>query len=75
VVLGGSFSTLGEVLREPLQEGLRARVITARWSPPDVVVAAQERGPAATGGAFARLNQVLADPAAWLLGRAASGMA
>lgn len=66
VVLGGHLSPLTEVLRPELEEELRARVLASAWFPPQVLRADNDQMSGATGAAWALLEEVAADPSAWM---------
>ncbi len=62
VVLGGHLAQIADVLLAPLEEGLRRRVLSARWAPPRVEVHVADDGIGATGAALTQLNRVIDDP-------------
>lgn len=65
VVLGGQLIDFLPVLRGPLEEELRERVLATPWL--DVAIRPGRGGqPALTGGAYTVLADVVADPGAWL---------
>ncbi|WP_435158715.1 ROK family protein [Amycolatopsis sacchari] len=66
VVLGGHLAHLADLLRDDLEEQLRTRVLSARWTPPKIEAAQPIPAPGATGAAFRALSTLLADPARWL---------
>ncbi|GHF68863.1 putative NBD/HSP70 family sugar kinase [Amycolatopsis bartoniae] len=66
VVLGGHLAHLADLLRDDLEEQLRTRVLSARWTPPKIEAAQAIPAPGATGAAFRELAGLLADPARWL---------
>ncbi|MGK2349798.1 ROK family protein [Actinomyces sp. W5033] len=66
VVLGGHLAPLTRILRPLLSQELRARVLASSWSTPEVVQADGDQMPGATGAAWTLLEQVVADPAAWM---------
>lgn len=66
VVLGGHLAPLTEVLRPELERELDRRVLASRWSPVTVLPAPDDESPGATGAAWSLLEQVVADPAAWI---------
>ncbi|NKQ51312.1 ROK family protein [Amycolatopsis sp. K13G38] len=66
VVLGGHLAHLVKALRPELEEQLRARVLSARWTPPRIQAAEPVPAPGATGAAYRELAAVLADPVRWL---------
>ncbi|MCK9878124.1 ROK family transcriptional regulator [Frankia sp. Ag45/Mut15] len=66
VVLGGHLAQLVSWLQPDLEDQLRTRVLSARWSPPRIVAAELRAAPGATGAAFAELAAVIADPAHWI---------
>ncbi|MDR2372661.1 MAG: ROK family transcriptional regulator [Bifidobacteriaceae bacterium] len=67
VVLGGDYAVLAPVLAEPLRSALQRRTLAARWGGAEVTVrpARVATTPAALGAAWAVLDQVLANPAAY----------
>ncbi|WP_301127776.1 ROK family transcriptional regulator [Streptomyces cacaoi] len=66
VVLGGNYAPLESWLRPPLEEELRVRVLTARWSPVRVVRGALGREAAARGAAQSATEAALADPESYM---------
>ncbi|RBY83296.1 ROK family transcriptional regulator [Blastococcus sp. TF02A-26] len=66
VVLGGHLGGLAAELGPGLEDGLAARVLSARWRRPRLEAAAPDAAPAATGAALRALADVLADPVRWL---------
>jgi len=66
VVLGGHLAHLVPALRADLEAQLRARVLSAQWTPPRIEAAGPLPAPGATGAAYRELAAVLADPARWL---------
>ncbi|MEU2348542.1 ROK family protein [Modestobacter sp. NPDC049651] len=66
VVLGGHLGELGDLLCPRVADHLARRVLSARWRRPTIASAANGPGAGATGAALRALEDVLADPAAWL---------
>ena len=66
VVLGGHLGELGELLCPRVEGHLARRVLSARWRRPTIAAAANGPGAGATGAALRALDDVLANPAAWL---------
>jgi predicted NBD/HSP70 family sugar kinase len=66
IVLGGHLGVVADLLRPRLDGQLRDRVLSARWVPPVVQVAAGDPAPGATGAAFHVLERVLDHPAHWV---------
>ncbi|SDN26820.1 ROK family transcriptional regulator [Actinomyces ruminicola] len=66
VILGGHLAPLSEILRPELEAELRQRVLSSRWSVPEVITTSQDQTPAVTGAAWSLLEEVVADPAAWM---------
>jgi predicted NBD/HSP70 family sugar kinase len=68
VVLGGIYAPAEPWLREPVAEQIRARVVTADWTP--VTVRASALGPRATvvGAAGSVVRAIHEAPARWLNG-------
>lgn len=68
VALGGHLAPLTEILRPMLTAELEQRVLASAWSVPEVVQADGDQMPGATGAAWTLLEQVAADPVAWMQG-------
>ncbi|MDO4900811.1 ROK family transcriptional regulator [Actinomyces sp.] len=66
VILGGHLAPLAEILRPELDAELRRRVLSSRWSVPEVITTSQDQTPAVTGAAWSLLEEVVADPVAWM---------
>ncbi|WP_257210571.1 ROK family protein [Actinomyces ruminis] len=66
VILGGHLAPLADILRPELEAELRQRVLSSRWSVPEVITTSQDQTPAVTGAAWSLLEEVVADPAAWM---------
>ncbi|WP_235931653.1 MULTISPECIES: ROK family transcriptional regulator [Actinomyces] len=66
VVLGGHLAPLTRILRPLLTAELEQRVLASSWSVPEVVQADGDQMPGATGAAWTLLEQVVADPVAWM---------
>ncbi|NDR54763.1 ROK family transcriptional regulator [Actinomyces sp. 565] len=66
VILGGHLAPLAEILRPELEAELRQRVLSSRWSVPQVITTSQDQTPAVTGAAWSLLEEVVADPATWI---------
>lgn len=66
VVLGGHLAQVADLVRPDLEAGLRARVLSARWTPPAIHAATPTPAAGATGAAYRELSTVLEDPARWL---------
>jgi predicted NBD/HSP70 family sugar kinase len=69
VVLGGVYRDLAPWLVGPVEERLSARVLGARWSPPQVKAAATGAEAAVVGAAGAALRAVLDQPGLFLTRR------
>ncbi|WP_233188040.1 ROK family transcriptional regulator [Actinomyces qiguomingii] len=66
VILGGHLAPLADILRPELEEELRRRVLSSRWSVPEIITTSQDQTPAVTGAAWSLLEEVVADPVAWM---------
>ncbi|WP_234416061.1 MULTISPECIES: ROK family protein [unclassified Actinomyces] len=66
VILGGHLAPLADILRPELEAELRQRVLSSRWSVPEVITTSQDQTPAVTGAAWSLLEEVVADPVAWM---------
>ncbi|MEE6295546.1 ROK family transcriptional regulator [Georgenia wangjunii] len=66
VVLGGSFAPLFDLLRPPVEEQLRTRVLASPWAEVHLRPAGDDSFPAVTGGAVAALETVISAPATWM---------
>ena len=66
VVLGGHLAPLAQVLRPELESELERRVLASAWSAPRIMTAAGDQMSGATGAAWSLLEDVVADPSAWM---------
>jgi predicted NBD/HSP70 family sugar kinase len=66
VVLGGHLAEAAGALRPLLVGELASRVMSARWQPPAVEVAGEDRAPGATGAAYLLLDGLIDSPARWV---------
>ncbi len=66
IVLGGDLVALFDLLRGPVEDQLRTRVLASPWSQVTLRAAGTDPYPAVTGGAFAALETVVASPADWI---------
>ena len=66
VVLGGIYAPLAPYLLPGITAQLQDRVLSAPWSPPQVLAAQARDYAALSGAASVGLAQVTADPSAWL---------
>lgn len=66
VVLGGTFARLEPWLRAPLVAELDQRVVSAAWSPVDVLAASLGAEAAVHGAAGSAVRAILADPDAYI---------
>ncbi|MDU0347720.1 ROK family transcriptional regulator [Actinomyces sp. MRS3W] len=66
VILGGHLAPLAEILRPELDAELRQRVLSSRWSVPEVITTSEDQTPGVTGAAWSLLEEVVADPVAWM---------
>lgn len=69
VVLGGSFAQLEPWLRNGITHEIDRRVLTARWSPVELVASVLGGDAAVRGAAGAVLRGVVDHPAAWVSSR------
>ncbi|QHT58018.1 ROK family protein [Cellulomonas sp. H30R-01] len=67
VVLGGTYASLADHVREPVLAALHRHVIGAPWAEPTVDVARAGDHAAMTGAALTVLRAVVSDPSAWLV--------
>jgi predicted NBD/HSP70 family sugar kinase len=65
IVLGGHLGLVGDLLREELEDGLRRRALSARWTPPTIRTADPDVAAGATGAALRELSAVVAAPGRW----------
>jgi len=54
------------VLRPELESELERRVLASAWSAPRIMTAAGDQMSGATGAAWSLLEDVVADPSAWM---------
>ena len=66
VVLGGHLAPLAQVLRPELESELERRALASAWSAPRIMTAADDQMSGATGAAWSLLEDVVADPSAWM---------
>ena len=66
VVLGGHLGERVDALLPLLQPELTSRVLSAPFDPPTVATVSLDAAPPALGAAYAALERVIRDPAAWL---------
>lgn len=66
IVLGGHLGEIGRLLQGSLEDELRARVLSARWTTPRVETRDDDDALAARGAAFVPLTSLVENPAAWL---------
>lgn len=66
VVLGGHLAPLAQVLRPELESELERRALASAWSAPRIMTAADGQMSGATGAAWSLLEDVVADPSAWM---------
>ena len=66
VVLGGHLAPLAQVLRPELESELERRALASAWSAPRIMTAAGDQMSGATGAAWSLLEDVVADPSAWM---------
>lgn len=66
VVLGGHLAPLAQVLRPELKSELTRRVLASAWSAPRIMTASGDQMSGATGAAWSLLEDVIADPSAWM---------
>jgi predicted NBD/HSP70 family sugar kinase len=66
VVLGGVYARLFDHLRDGITAQVDERVLAARWSPVTIGPATAGVGASLTGAGLRVLDEVVADPAAWI---------
>ena len=59
-------SALARVLRPELESELERRALASAWSAPRIMTAADDQMSGATGAAWSLLEDVVADPSAWM---------
>ena len=69
VVLGGVYARLFDHLRDGITAQVSERVLAARWSPVTIGPAMAGPGASLTGAGLRVLDDVVADPAAWIAAR------
>ncbi|MFF0492027.1 ROK family protein [Nocardia sp. NPDC004068] len=70
VVLGGHLGELSEFLIPPVRAHLSTRVLSARWTTPEIIAGQPDSSLSATGAAYAALSDLIATPTDWLPERA-----
>lgn len=66
VVLGGDLALIGPSILERVRDGMLARLISGRWSTPELRIGPTDPSAPATGAAIAELERIINAPAAFL---------